>query len=76
MPTSKKGIAHIQPRIDPSFPEFGKYMIGRALFEATSLRLEGRIECSVPKWMDPLVSALEEYGFQRRMETIRMGIAL
>jgi ribosomal protein S18 acetylase RimI-like enzyme len=30
MPRRREGIAHLLPRIDPSFPELGKYMIGKA----------------------------------------------
>ena len=76
IPTRGKGLNTLQIRLDPDHPALASFIITYLTHQAVSLRPNRRTEISVPKWMPAVVSAVEEAGFERRLEYCFMGLVL
>lgn len=76
IPTRGKGINRLWARLDPAHPELAPYLVNYLLRQVMTLRPGRRVEFSVPQWMEALVAAAEEAGFERRLEYCRMGLVL
>ena len=76
LPTRGKGVNNLRARLDRAHAELAPYLVGVLLDEVTTLSPGHRIEFSVPQWMEAVVVAAEEQGFNRRMEYLLMGMEL
>jgi len=76
IPTRGKGVNRLWARLDPGHPELAPYLVSHLLHQVMALSPGRRIEPSVPQWMDGLLAAAEEAGFERRLEHCRMGLVL
>ncbi len=76
VPRRKIGFNALWVRLDPERVELASYLVGFLLYQVSTLSPGRRIEMSVPLWMEPLIAAAEQAGFERRMTYHRMGILL
>lgn len=75
-PTRGVGVVNLDARLDPTHGEIAAYMVGQMLHTAVTLSPGFRVEISVPDWMEALVAAVEDAGFERRYEYRLMGIEI
>lgn len=73
IPTRGKGLNLLQARLDPDHPQLAPFIVQFLLHKVTTLSPDRRIEFPVPNWMGSMVSAVEEAGFNRRLEYCYMG---
>lgn len=71
-----KGVNGVRVRLDPNLPKLAKHLVGLMLQKAVSLAPDLRVECGVPRWMPAVAQAAESYGFEKRVEYLKMGRAL
>jgi ribosomal protein S18 acetylase RimI-like enzyme len=76
IPTRGKGPNVLRARLAPAHPELAPYLVGYLLRQAMAASPGRRVEFSVPSWMEALVAAALEAGFERRMAYCRMGLVL
>ena len=68
-----KGINAVFVRLDPAVPQLASPILGLMLQKVVSLSPGLRVELGVPRWMPAVVEAAESYGFERRVEYLKMG---
>jgi ribosomal protein S18 acetylase RimI-like enzyme len=76
IPMRGKGSNVLRARLAPAHPDLAPYLAGYLLHEAMTSSPGRRVEFSVPLWMEAVVAAAKEAGFERRMEYCRMGLVL
>jgi GNAT superfamily N-acetyltransferase len=76
IPKRGKGVHSLRARLDSAHPQLAPYLVEHLLHVALAANPELRVELSVPRWMETVVAAAQEAGFQRRMEYCRMGLEL
>jgi ribosomal protein S18 acetylase RimI-like enzyme len=76
IPRRGKGVNSLRLRLDPDHPQLASYLVRYLLHEVMTANPGLRVELSVPRWMEAVVAAAQEAGFQRRMEYCRMGLEL
>ncbi len=76
IPTRGKGLNNLRARLDPEHPELAEYLVKHLLSRVVSESPGLRVEFPVGSWMEPMVRAAEEAGFEKRMEHCRMGVVL
>jgi GNAT superfamily N-acetyltransferase len=76
IPRRGKGVNSLRLRLDPDHPQLASYLVRYLLHEVVTANPGLRVELSVPRWMEAVVAAAQEAGFQRRMEYCRMGLEL
>jgi ribosomal protein S18 acetylase RimI-like enzyme len=73
IPTRGKGLNLLQAQLDPEHPELAPFMVQFLLHKVTTLSPGHRVEFPVPHWMGFLAAAVEEAGFEHRLEYCHMG---
>jgi len=76
VPRGKKGLNVLRARLDPGHAELATYLIGYLLNRVATMHPGLRVEMVIPLWMEALIAAAEETGFQRRMTYHKMGMLL
>jgi GNAT superfamily N-acetyltransferase len=76
IPTRGKGLNNLDIRLDPDHPDLAPFIVHNLMHRVVSLSPGRRVEVSIPKWMPAVVSAVEEVGFERRLEYCYMGVVL
>jgi GNAT superfamily N-acetyltransferase len=76
LPTRGKGVNSVRARLDPEHADLAPYLVGTLLHEVVTLSPGHRIDFTVPRWMEATVAAAEEYGLNRRVEYLLMGMEL
>ena len=76
IPKKGNGVNSIFLRLDPQHPELASYMIGAMLHQIVTLNPGKRVELSIPLWMQPVIEAAQEAGFEKRVVYHRMGVVL
>jgi len=71
-----KGTSSITVRLDPTHPELAPYMLAKAIRAVMAVNPTLRIQCGVPAWMSPLVTASEDLGFEIRVRYHMLGMIL
>jgi ribosomal protein S18 acetylase RimI-like enzyme len=75
-PKRGQGVHSLRVRLDQAHPQLAPYLVEHLLHKVLTANPELRVELSVPRWMEAVVSAAQEAGFQRRLEYCRMGVEL
>jgi len=68
-----KGVNGIRVRLDPAVPEPAEHLVGLMLQKVVSLSPNLRIEIGIPRWMPAILDAAVSYGFEKRVEYMKMG---
>lgn len=76
VPKRGQGVHSLRVRLDQAHPQLAPYLVQHSLHAVTTANPGLRVELSVPRWMEAVVSVAQEAGFQRRMEYCRMGLEL
>lgn len=76
IPRRDKGFSDIFVRIDSDHEILTPYLVGFLLNQVTTQKPDLKVQFSVPLWMEPVVNAGREAGFDTRMIMHRMGIVL
>ena len=76
VPTRGKGSNALYARLDPAHAELAPYLVAYLLHRAVTLSPDRRFEFPIQRWMEPLVAAARDAGFELRMAYCRMGLQL
>jgi ribosomal protein S18 acetylase RimI-like enzyme len=68
-----KGVNGLLVRLDPETAHLAPHVVGLMLQRVVSLSPNLRVELGVPRWMPAVAEAAESYGFERRVEYLKMG---
>ncbi len=68
-----KGVNSIRVHLDPATPDLARYVVASMLHKVVSLSPALRVELGVPRWMPAVAEAAESYGFEKRVEYLKMG---
>ncbi len=74
--TRETGRNILLAELDPAHSQLGDYLVGQMLHQVMT-RSPGHVaEFNIPQWMESLVTAAREAGFEQRVLLNRMGILL
>jgi GNAT superfamily N-acetyltransferase len=76
VPTRGKGPNALYARLDPAHGVLAPYLVAYLLHRAVILSPDRRFEFPVLRWMEPVVAAAGDAGFELRMAYCRMGLQL
>jgi ribosomal protein S18 acetylase RimI-like enzyme len=76
VPSRGKGLNRLAIRLDPDHPHLALYLVRYLLYKVMTLSPGRRVELAVPQWMEAVVAAVKEAGFERRLEYCCMGLLL
>jgi GNAT superfamily N-acetyltransferase len=76
MPTRSSGPGRIRSRLDPAQGQLASIVLARCLRSHAVARPDGKIESSVPRWMEPMAKAHRAAGFELRYAYLSMGMKL
>jgi GNAT superfamily N-acetyltransferase len=76
VPTRGKGPNLLRARLDPAHAILAPYLVAYLLHRVVTLSPDRRVGFPVLRWMEPLVAAAGDAGFELRMVYCRMGLQL
>jgi ribosomal protein S18 acetylase RimI-like enzyme len=76
VPTRGKGSSRIKPRLDPSHGDLAAPILSWCLQYLNQVRPDGKVESSVPRWMELMAEAHRQSGFELRYSYLSMGMKL
>ena len=71
-----KGVNSIAVRLDPAYPDLAEPIVRLMLHKTVSKSPKLRVEIGVPRWMPAVGEAVESFGFEKRVEYLKMGLVL
>jgi ribosomal protein S18 acetylase RimI-like enzyme len=76
VPARGTGPNLLRARLDPAHAALAPYLVAYLLHRALTLSPGRRVEFPILRWMEPLVAAAGDAGFELRMAYCRMGLQL
>jgi gamma-glutamyl phosphate reductase len=68
-----KGLIMLRARVDPERPDLAEPVVHALLNDIVDSGVNLRAEWIVPDWMPAVIQAVEEAGFRREYEAVRMS---
>lgn len=76
IPTRGKGVNILRLYLDPDHGELASALVSAMLIKVLTANPGLRAEFSVPSWMEAVVAAAQQVGFEERMSYCQMGLGL